>query len=132
MKKINLACIVDDDPIQVFLCENYLKMSGLIENIMILRDGKEAYEKFKAIFLSGQSLPEVVLLDLNMPIWDGWQFLDEFTTIPVDKKITIFILTSSIDKRDMERAKKYKEVSNYIVKPVTMKTLKRLLEEVVN
>ena len=95
MKKIDIVCIVEDDPTHLFITRKYLELSGIVENIMIYKNGKEAYDKLKAIFLNSESLPEIILLDLNMPIWDGWQFLEEFNKIPIEKEIKIYILTSS-------------------------------------
>ena len=128
MKKINLACLVEDDPVHIFLSKRYLEMSGYIENIMICQNGKEAYDKLKAIFLAGEILPELILLDLNMPIWDGWQFLEEFVKIPIEKPITIYILTSSINQEDREKAKEYSGINNYVIKPMTLESLVELLK----
>ncbi|MCM4158199.1 response regulator [Gramella sp. AN32] len=130
MKKINLACLIEDDPVHIFLSKKYLELSGCIENIMICQNGKEAYDKLKAIFQAGEILPELILLDLNMPIWDGWQFLEEFVKIPIDKQITIYILTSSISNEDREKAKLYSNVHNYVVKPITLELLIDILKEI--
>ncbi len=130
MKKINLACLIEDDPIHAFLSSKYLKLSGLVEDILVLSDGQEAYEKLKALMFAESKLPELILLDLNMPIWDGWKFLDEFLKLPVQSEITIYILSSSISEEDHEKAKEYNEVSNFIVKPITLDTLVPLLESI--
>lgn len=130
MKKINLACLIEDDPVHAFLSTKYLKMSGMIENILVLSNGQEAYEKLEAILFSGSELPELILLDLNMPVWDGWQFLDEFLKLPIDKKITIYILSSSINQEDHQKAMEYNKVSNFIVKPITLETLLPVLESI--
>ena len=130
MKNINLACLIEDDPVHAFLSTKYLKMSGMIENILVLSNGQEAYEKLEAILFSGSELPELILLDLNMPVWDGWQFLDEFLKLPIDKKITIYILSSSINQEDHKKALEYNKVSNFIVKPITLETLLPILESI--
>lgn len=129
MKKINLACLIEDDPMHIFLSKKYLEMTGRIENIMICQNGKEAYDKLQAIFTSGEILPELILLDLNMPIWDGWQFLEKFKDIPIQSKITIYILTSSINEADREKARHFNNVNNYVVKPIKLETLIDLLDE---
>ena len=129
MKKINLACLIEDDPIHIFLSKKYLEMTGRIENIMICQNGKEAYDKLQAIFTSGEILPELILLDLNMPIWDGWQFLEKFKDIPLQSKITLYILTSSINEADREKARLFNNVNNYVVKPIKLETLIDLLDE---
>ena len=130
MKKINLACLIEDDPVHAFLSTKYLKMSGMIENILVLSNGQEAYEKLEALLFSGSELPELILLDLNMPVWDGWQFLDEFLKLPINKEITIYILSSSINQEDHKKAREYNKVSNFIIKPITLETLIPILESV--
>ena len=128
-KKIDIACIVDDDPIYVFATKKVMRMADFCESCVFLSKGKEARESLSAIVLAGAKMPDVILLDLNMPVMDGWQFLDEFTRIQPAKKITIYIVTSSIDPEDIERAKGYSDIHNYIVKPVTEKSLMDILQD---
>lgn len=129
MKKIDIVCIVEDDPTHLFITRKYLELSGIVENIMIYKNGKEAYDKLKAIFLNSESLPEIILLDLNMPIWDGWQFLEEFNKIPIEKEIKIYILTSSTSKEDQIKAAEYNLNSNYLIKPISLNVIKSVLIE---
>ncbi len=128
MPKIDIACIIDDDPIFVFGTKRIMEIANFCESFMIFRNGKEAFEKLKAIIIADEKLPDLILLDLNMPIWDGWQFLDEFIKIPNVNPITIYIMTSSVDPADVEKAKGYDAVSNYLVKPITMAELKKIME----
>lgn len=130
MKKIDLLCIIEDDPTHLFITKKMIEMSGMVENIMVYKNGKEAYDKLKAIFISSEMLPEIILLDLNMPIWDGWQFLDEFTKIPIKTKITIYILTSSNSEEDKKNAERYNLSENYLVKPINLSELKKVLSEI--
>jgi CheY-like chemotaxis protein len=127
MKKINLACIIEDDPTHVYITKRFLNLTGLVDSILICSNGKDAFTKLKAIISSGEKLPELILLDLNMPVWDGWQFLDAFKEIPVEDTIDIFILTSSNNEADIERAKNYNIDSNYIVKPITLEKLQDVI-----
>ncbi len=129
MKKIDIACIIDDDPIFVFGAKKLMQYANFCTSFMIFHNGKEALTNLKSIISAGEKLPDIMLLDLNMPIMDGWQFLEEFTKIKTDKKITIYIITSSVDPADVERAKEYESVTNYLVKPITLDTLKELLVE---
>ncbi|WP_378185543.1 response regulator [Aquimarina sp. W85] len=129
MKKIDLACIVDDDPIFVFGVKKVMELANFCNGFLVFKNGREALDKLKAIISSGSKLPEILLLDLNMPILDGWQFLEEFTKIPSSKKITIYIVTSSVDPQDIAKAKRYELVSDYIVKPISVKRLKEILNE---
>eukprot|EP00388_Colpodella_angusta_P015263 GDKJ01037855.1.p1 GENE.GDKJ01037855.1~~GDKJ01037855.1.p1 ORF type:complete len:130 (+),score=19.19 GDKJ01037855.1:128-517(+) len=129
MKKIDIACIIDDDPIFVFGTKRLMQLANFCNGFLVVKNGKEAYDNLKASIIAGEKLPDLILLDLNMPIWDGWQFLDEFIQIPIENAVTIFIVTSSIDPEDIKRAKSYEIVSNYLVKPIKMDDLKKLMEE---
>lgn len=127
MKKIDLVCIVDDDPMHVFITKKYVELSGHVEKILVCKNGKDAFDTLKNLITNKEKLPKIIFLDLNMPVWDGWQFLDEFTKIPVVEIITIYILTSSNNESDLEKAKKYSLTSNYLIKPITQSHLKDIL-----
>jgi len=132
MKKIDITCIVDDDPIFIFGAKRMMELSNFCNSFMIFKNGKEAIDNLKPIMQSCENIPDVILLDINMPIMDGWQFLDEFTTIESHKQITIYIVSSSIDPMDINRVKRYESVSNYIVKPISIDTLKQISVDVLN
>ncbi len=123
MKKIDIACVIDDDPIFVFGVKKVMQLADICTNFLIYRNGKEALDALTRLISNGGKLPDVILLDLNMPILDGWQFLDEFIKVPVPKKITVYIVSSSVDPKDVLRAKSYSIVNNYIIKPISMKKL---------
>jgi CheY-like chemotaxis protein len=128
MKKFNIACIIDDDPILIFGTKRLMQLANFCEEILVFHNGKEAYDKLKTFILSGKKLPDIILLDLNMPIWDGWQFLDEFTQMSIPSTVTIYIVTSSIDPEDVKKAKTYEIVSDYLVKPIRIDDLKKIME----
>lgn len=132
MRKIELACIIEDDPVHLFLTKKYIELSGYVEKILVCKNGKDAYDTLKALFVNCEKLPQIIFLDLNMPVWDGWQFLDEFTKIPVKQKITIYILTSSVHEEDIKRAETYSLTSNYLIKPINQEQMKTLLSELIN
>lgn len=127
MKRINTACIVEDEPIHLFITKRIVELTGMVDNLLVYTNGKEAFEKLHSIFLASGQLPEIILLDLNMPIWDGWQFLDEFNKIPLEKKIVIYILTSSNNPDDLKRAESYHLSDHYIIKPIELEQLKEML-----
>lgn len=130
MKKIDIACIIDDDPIFVFGTKKIMELADFCNNFMVFHDGEEALNHLQPIIEMGkESIPDVILLDLNMPIMDGWEFLDEFTKISCKKQIVIYIVTSSVDPADVERAKTYDKITNYLVKPISSKKLQEILTE---
>ena len=131
MKKIDIACIIDDDPIFIYTAKRMMDLVNFCNNYLIFKNGSEAINFLRPIIEQNEKAPEIIFLDLNMPVMDGWQFLDEFITIPTKKEIVIYIVSSSIDPQDYEKAKKYKNVSNYIVKPIEINHLEEILHELV-
>ncbi len=130
MKKIDLACIIDDDPIFIFGIKKVMQLADACSNFLIYRNGKEALDALTSLISANEELPDIILLDLNMPILDGWQFLERFVKVPVSKKILVYIVSSSVDPKDVLRAKSYEIVSNYIVKPITMDKLIDALSDI--
>jgi len=127
---INTACIIDDDPIFIFGSKILLRNNGFASHYLICQNGKEALDVITPLIESEEGLPEVIFLDLNMPIMDGWEFLDEFGKISLKSEIRIYILSSSVDSRDIERAKKYSMVDGFIAKPLTDVKIKELAQEI--
>jgi len=119
MKKIDIACIIDDDPIFVFGIKKIMDVIGFCNSVMVFKNGKEALNNLKAIILANEKLPDVIL----------WQFLEEFIQVPCKKKIVIYVVSSSVDPEDVLRAKTYERVSDYIVKPVSINKLKEILHD---
>ena len=126
------ACIIDDDPIHQYGMKLLMRKLKFSNEILVFRDGQEAIDSLLDLLNSGDILPSVIFLDLNMPIKDGWGFLDDFVNIPHHnrEKVTIYVISSSINVSDQERAKKYEVVSNYIIKPINEEGLKWLLEKI--
>lgn len=128
MKKIKLACIIDDDPIFVFGIKKMMKNINFSEDYLICSNGKDALDKLTSVINEGKEVPDVILLDLNMPVMDGWDFLEEFKKVKLPKKIVIYIVTSSIDKSDMERVQEFNNVSDYVIKPLEFRELEKIKE----
>ncbi|AOZ98982.1 response regulator [Flavobacterium commune] len=133
MKTIKNMTLIDDDDIFVFLTKKAIESTSLVELIRVFGNGLDAINFLKEHREDLNALPEIILLDLSMPIMDGWQFLDQFTTLApkIDKKITIYICSSSISPSDVELAKKNNLVSDYIIKPITKEKLIDLLKNII-
>lgn len=127
-RKINNAWIIDDDKILSYVLQRIMGSLNFSEKIEVFENGQEAINQLADIKLNPDSLPDVILLDLNMPVMDGWQFLDEFEKIHLDKKITLYIVSSSIDARDHKKAKSYKTVSDFLIKPIGKKQIEQMIE----
>ncbi|MBG6187352.1 response regulator [Flavobacterium sp. CAN_S2] len=124
--KNKLTYIIDDDKLTVKLMSILISKNEFCEEIQSFYNAQHAIDKLKQNDLEGGFLPDAILLDLNMPFMDGWQFLDEFILLSLKKEISIFIMTSSIDPADIEMAKKYSVVKQYIMKPITAEKLNTL------
>ncbi len=132
LKKIQSTCIIDDDPIFIYGTRRIMKEVDFCDNILVFNNGQDAIEGLKELIDKGEDLPEVLFLDLNMPIMNGWEFLEDFVKIPNPdgKKVTIYIISSSVDPRDLERIRNYKMVNNYILKPLSPQDLENVLQDV--
>ncbi len=129
--EINTLCIIDDDPIFVYGTKVLLNYNrSFCSNIIVYENGKEALDDFKVMLKTKKDLPEVVFLDLNMPVMDGWGFLDELTKLDLPKKIAVYVVSSSIDIRDEQKSKEYDMVVDFISKPLTTQKLRQLLDEI--
>ena len=132
-QKVELACIIDDDKIYVNLVKKIIEIKKLSENLLIYKNGKEALDYFKNIMenvTDEEKLPDIIFLDLNMPVMDGWEFLNEFIKIKnnLNKKITLYVVSSSIDPRDLERAKSFNLVTDYLIKPIELKKFEKIFD----
>lgn len=123
MRKFDLIYVVDDDEIFVFILRKLLQKSGRFNQIISLSNGSEAIERLVAQYEKDAPLPDLIFLDLNMPVLDGWQFLDEIEKLPFKSQLKIYIISSSIDTREMEKAKTYSTVKSFVSKPVTLQWL---------
>ncbi|MGB3143064.1 MAG: response regulator [Maribacter sp.] len=132
MKKVNTCCIIDDDPIFIYGTKRIMKEVDFSENIMVYNNGEEAIEGLSELSKVEGILPEVIFLDLNMPIMNGWEFLEEFEKLSNQniEKTIIYIISSSVDPRDLERVKNYRQVNNYILKPITPNDLEGLITSI--
>lgn len=132
-QKVELACIIDDDKIYVNLVKKIIEIKKLSENLLIYKNGKEALDYFKDTLenMSEDKLPDIIFLDLNMPVMDGWEFLNEFIKIKnnFNKNITLYVVSSSIDPRDLERAKSFNLVTDYLIKPIELKKFEKIFEK---
>ncbi len=129
MTKPFIICIVDDDNVYQFTTTRAIETHKLAKKILVFSDGEEAIQFLMDNIANKEHLPDVIFLDINMPIMDGWQFLEEYVMLKpkIGKKITIYMISSSVDPVDLARAKKISEISDYIVKPINPEMLKEII-----
>lgn len=123
---IKKVYIIDDDPIYTFSMKYMLKQLGFLDEPVVFENGEEALRGM--LNISPEDLPGLVLLDINMPVLDGWGFLDGLPDNEVIRGLRIFMVTSSISQDDRNRASNYAKLSGYLVKPVAPERLKEILE----
>ncbi len=130
MTPLKQLTLVDDDDVFVFLTTRLLEKHKLVDLIKIFDNGYDALVFIKENLGNIDALPDIILLDLSMPIMDGWQFLDEYVKInpKIGKKITIYICSSSISPDDVVRAKAINAVSDFIIKPMTKEKLIEMIK----
>lgn len=119
MEKIKIISIIDDDHIYQVLTHKVIKSTGVVDQILQFQDGQEALEYLKENRKHVELLPDLIFLDLQMPLLDGWQFLEEYINLEFGKKIKLYIVSSSNSSLDKERSSYYNEVKGFLVKPIT-------------
>jgi CheY-like chemotaxis protein len=121
--------LVDDDRVYQFTTERMLQRIDQEIAFRWFRDGEEALSFLKTHALDAQSLPDVMILDINMPFMDGWQFLEAFRDLrqSMAKPIDIYMVSSSADERDQLRALATGDVADYLEKPITSDILRDLV-----
>ncbi len=127
MKKIDLAYIIDDDEIIIYLTDKILKKVEFCDRVAKFTDAQKAIDQLKEAISTGKDIPEVILFDLNMPNMDGWEFIEEFVRLPLEKPIPTFIFTSSIDPADKKKSYNYEVIKDFITKPLTVQKLDKIL-----
>lgn len=128
MSKFNEISIIDDDKIQVFIFHKFIGKMDLTDQVSSFTNGKEAFDAMKKRSENSLAYPEIIFLDLNMPVWDGWQFFEEFQKLPNADKVTIYILTSSLSSEDYQRASSLGLKDYYLNKPLKYEELEDLLK----
>ena len=130
IKKIPLMGIIDDDTIYQFILTSIINKNRLAENILSFSDGEKAIQYFMNNKTNSEKIPDILFLDVNMPIMDGWMFIEEYARIKKEiiKKTAIFMLSSSVNPIDIERAGKIAEISDYIIKPIKLEEVKRIFD----
>lgn len=127
---------VDDDPITVMLCRKVVSKSDFAKVTDSAQNGEEALRYFDQLMMNNSTdYPELILLDLNMPVMGGWEFLDNFSKEMYTKYFTgikVIVLSSTIDPQDVEKSRSYEMVLDFMSKPITTDMLEKLKASLVN
>ncbi len=127
MQKIKNIIIVEDDPISRLLIKTLVNKNYNVDQNDTFLNGEEAINYIKNRAELQEELPDIILLDINMPVMDGWEFLEEIARVEKAKAIPIVMLTSSIDAEDEARSKTYNNVIGYYYKPLNKQSLNEIM-----
>ncbi|MCB0835418.1 MAG: response regulator [Bacteroidetes bacterium] len=120
--------LVDDNEIDNIINEKIIEANSFADSILVFQTGQEALDYLKDNQNNEKDLPEIVFLDINMPIMDGFQFLEDFEKFSdtVLNKCKIIMLSSSISPKDIDRAASSKYVKKYLNKPLNARYLEAI------
>jgi CheY-like chemotaxis protein len=132
MDKKLLIAIVDDDAIFQFIAKRLIDSINAQNKTVIFSDGKDAIDFIHDNLNKVDNIPDIIFLDINMPVMNGWQFLNKYIEIKskIEKKIIIYIVTSSNNPDDFIQANSIEEVTDYIVKPITREKYTSILNSI--
>jgi len=126
-----IIALVDDDKIFQLTASKTIKATNLTEHILQFENGEDALAFLRDNVADPATLPDYIFLDINMPFVDGWMFLEDYGQLKnkLSKQVTIYMVSSSIDPRDISRAKSNEHVSDYVIKPVSRERFIELLQK---
>ena len=127
-----ILCI-DDDAITLMLCKMVIAKASFSSDIATAKNGEEALKYFDTIKITNSiNKPQLIFLDLNMPVMGGWEFLDSFSTSVYSdyNETKVIILSSTIDPEDLKKSKKYPMVIDFLSKPISKEMLEYLKNKI--
>lgn len=128
MSVLPIIAVVDDDTVYRRTVQRLLQSTELIENVLTFENGHFILDYLQNQE-NGQQLPDIILLDINMPQMNGWAFLDAYEKLKpkLSKNIRIYMVSSSSNREDIDKAKTYNSVASYIAKPFSKKDIFQVL-----
>lgn len=126
--------LVDDDEIFTYIIKKIIEESDIAEKINIFSNGRDAINYLSEVAEEEALLPKVIFLDLNMPLLDGWGFLDEYIRLKpkLCRKINLYVITSSVSNYDYEKSKEYSDITDFIVKPLAKEKFIAIIKKMSN
>lgn len=125
-QKINLL-VIDDDDINIFIIKKIVEKTGYNVDMVAKGNGQLAVDYLQST-LNQPNFPELILIDINMPILNGWEFLEAYDELDISSRVDLYMLSSSVYENDIEKAKTYSKVRGFISKPLSMERLIELFK----
>ncbi|HTN20526.1 MAG TPA: response regulator [Pelobium sp.] len=128
---VKTTFIIDDDETYIYALKRLISIKKLSESVLSFKNGKLAINYFIETPLENITMPDVILLDVRMPIMDGWGFLEAFSALDFigKHKVEIYMVSSSIDPRDLEKASNIALVKKYLFKPIDFDDVKLIFSK---
>lgn len=127
--KLNLL-VIDDDDINIFIIKKIVEKTGLDIEMIARNNGQQALDYLTETISQKKDLPRLVLIDINMPVMNGWEFIEAYEELNIEQKVDMYILSSSVYENDIEKTKGYKAVKGFISKPLSMERLTELIKAI--
>lgn len=121
--------VIDDDPLNNTICRLTIKKAVGAADVITFTNPEEGLSYLKETYDTPIDVPTVLFLDINMPIMSGWEFLEHYNYFSqqIKDNIKVYVLSSSVDDRDVEKAKNNPNIITYLSKPITKETIFRII-----
>ncbi|TPD67286.1 response regulator [Flavobacterium microcysteis] len=120
-----IICLIDDDPIYQTITKKIIHKSETASKILSFPNGAEAINGLTGLVHQPEEFPDIIMLDIEMPVMDGWNFMEQFQKVKnlFPKEVSIYIVSSSIACSDKERSQNCNGILGYFTKPVTLQNV---------
>jgi CheY-like chemotaxis protein len=121
--------LIDDDPVSNKISQLFLRKHRWSAQVVAFEDGQQALQALQTG--GAPAVPDVILLDVGMPVYDGWDFLEEYEKLPRERtgRSLLYMLSSSINPPDIQKAAHYPSVKAYLTKPLTLEALEQIQQD---
>lgn len=129
--KLNKILLIDDSEADNFIASRVIRKAGVTEKVIVKYGGLPALDYLTTTVNGVYPNPELIFLDINMPGMNGWEFLEQYKSLPADQRmgIVVCMLTTSFAERDRQMAARFEVVQSYSHKPLTKKRLMEIVGE---
>ena len=124
--------IIDDSRLDCFIAEKIIQNSGTYSSVKSYMEATDAYEAIKNGNIGDDSVTTIIILDIQMPVMNGFQFVDVFEQLPkeIQSKFAIFLFSSSINENDKNRLGNYPSIIRFYSKPISKDTVAHMIDQV--